>query len=99
MLGNTLITYPAKTTEQLRLPLTKKMCDMLGIEYKEQTKKEKKERALMKRQVTAQIMLGVLNLWKGTVKSWTGPAHCSPHSAIDVGRNVPEMTGTEKGGG
>jgi hypothetical protein len=61
MLGNTLITYPAKTTELLRLPLTKKMCDMLGIEYKEQTKKEKKERALMKRQVTAQIMLGVLN--------------------------------------
>ena len=61
MLGNTLITYPAKTTELLQLPLTKKMCDMLGIEYKEQTKKEKTERALMKRQVTAQIMLSVLN--------------------------------------
>ncbi len=60
-LGKTLMTYPTKSTELLRLPWTKKMCDMLGIEYKEQTKKEKKERALMKKQIKAQLMLGVLN--------------------------------------
>ena len=60
-LGKTLITYPTKITDQLRLPWTQKMCDIIGIEYKEQTKKEKKERALMKKQIEAQLMLGVLN--------------------------------------
>ncbi len=60
-LGKSLITYPTKKTDQLRLPWTQKMCDILGREYKEQTKKEKKERALMKKQIEAQLMLGVLN--------------------------------------
>ena len=59
--GKTLITYPTQTTQLLRLPWTKKMCEILGIAYAEQTRQDKKERANMKKVVEAQVMLGVLN--------------------------------------
>ena len=59
--GRHLITYPPTVTSLLRLPWTQKQCEVLNIEYKESTKKDKQERAPMKKRIEAQIALGVLN--------------------------------------
>jgi hypothetical protein len=59
--GRHLITYPPTVTSLLRLPWTQKQCEVLNIEYKESTKKDKQERARMKKRIEAQIALGVLN--------------------------------------
>jgi hypothetical protein len=59
--GRHLITYPPTLTSLLRLPWTQKQCEVLQIEYKESTQKEKQERARMKKRIEAQIALGVLN--------------------------------------
>ncbi len=59
--GRHLITYPPTLTSLLRISWTQKQCEVLQIEYKESTKKEKQERARMKKRIEAQIALGVLN--------------------------------------
>ncbi len=59
--GEHVITYPTKTTEALRLPWSVKQCELLKIDYKPETKNEKKQRALMKKQAEVQISLGVFN--------------------------------------
>ena len=59
--GEHLITYPTKTTEALRYPWTRKQCEILKIDYKEETKSEKKERAFTKKHAEVQMSLGVLN--------------------------------------
>jgi hypothetical protein len=57
--GKHLITYLPALTSLLRLPWTQKQCQILQIPFKETTKKERQERARMKKRIEAQIALGI----------------------------------------
>jgi hypothetical protein len=54
--GEHEITHPTKTTAALRLPWSRKQCEILKIECKAETKSEKKEK-----QAEVQMCLSVLN--------------------------------------